>query len=239
MKRNPKQDGTDLFDCIPQKGPCPNNCNQCYFNRPSAFYLPINQNHFPSLSEVGDGIVRVNSGHDSNIYRDHVIRSTQHYPKRFFNTSLPELDFPAPVVYTANPEEEVEPNCPLDFNCDFTNVMFVRLRVSSTNLLHIFYAAVRWSRIGIPVVLTFMRYYENPPDTENYEYRKSIKNDYWCPKKSFIEAVMRIASLLMTDGIITMCGTLSSGFCRDCLNCQRFYYQAAKRMDDKTITIGN
>ena len=60
----------------------------------------------PTLEEVGDGIVRVNSGHDSNIGRDEVIRATEQYPRRFFNTSIAKFDFPAPVVLTANPKEE-------------------------------------------------------------------------------------------------------------------------------------
>ena len=104
MKRNPKQDGSNLFDCIPQRGPCPNNCNQCYYNH--NFYLPIERGHFPSVEEVGDGIVRVNSGHDSNNQRDYVISSTEQYDKRFFNTSIPILNFPDPVVLTVNPKEE-------------------------------------------------------------------------------------------------------------------------------------
>ena len=34
VKRNPKMEGTHLFDCVPQEGKCPMNCNQCFFNRP-------------------------------------------------------------------------------------------------------------------------------------------------------------------------------------------------------------
>ena len=66
-KRNPKQVGTILHDCVPQKGPCPNNCNQCYYNE--CFYA----GHEPLIPEPRDvvgGIVRMNSGHDSNIEKD-------------------------------------------------------------------------------------------------------------------------------------------------------------------------
>ena len=70
------------------------------------FYVPIDQPHFPALDEVGDGIVRVNCGNDSNNQREHVIASTAQYPRRFFNTSIPKFDFPGPVVLTANPKEE-------------------------------------------------------------------------------------------------------------------------------------
>lgn len=236
MRRNPKQDGTKLFDCIPQRGPCPNQCNQCFYNH--AFYLSIDRSHFPTLEEVGDGIVQVNSGHDSNINRDHVIESTKQYPKRFFNTSIPEFDFPAPVVFTANPVEEGTPYLPNQCNrSDLEKIMFVRLRVSSTNLLHILDAAIKWSMASIPVVLTFMRYYEDPPDLVNYEFRKSIKNDYWCPTKIFMMLVMQIAQSLEANPFITMCGTPKSSYCRDCLNCERYYYRALSLGNTATYII--
>ena len=230
MLRNPKHVDSPFFDCIPQSGPCPNGCNQCYYNRSGAFYLSLDTGHFPTLAEVGDGIVWVNSGHDSNINRKYVIESTAHFPKRFFHTSIPSFDFPAPVVFTANAEEEKIPYLPSSIvRDDYQKIMFIRLRVSSTNLLHIFNAAFKWSWVNIPVVLTFMRYYDPPPDAVNYEYRKSIKNNYWCPKKSFVQNVMRVVEALSINAKITMCGTIESGYCRDCLNCERFYYQAMER----------
>lgn len=241
MRRNPKQEGTNLFDCIPQEGLCPNRCNQCYYNRPGAFYLPIDQSHFPTLEEVGDGIVRVNSGHDSNIDRDYVIESTKQYPKRFFNTSIPRLrHFPDPVVFTANPKEEEKVYLPQDFvkDYDFKNVMFVRLRVSSTNFYHIIQAAEQWGIERVPVVLTFMRYYDVEAAVKQndnfYQYRKSIKNDYWCPTEDFMRLTLQIVSQFNSK--IKMCGTLTSSFCKDCLNCEKFYCQAKERMNESTTS---
>lgn len=222
MIRNPKQEGTKLFDCIPQTGPCPNNCNQCYYNR--CFYLPINEPHFPTLEEVGDGIVRVNSGHDSNIDRDLVIKMTNHYPKRFFNTSIPNLNFPAPVVFTANPREEIPARTPDDFpsDTDFGKLMFVRLRVSSTNLEHIVEALKEWRNIRIPCVLTFMRYYElGNQYSKYYVARKHILHESWNPTEYFMRMVSEIMLLISPDTLI--CGTFTSPFCRDCLNCQTHY----------------
>ena len=83
--RNPKQEGTPFFDCIPQIGPCPINCNQCFYNRPGAYYVPIDKPHVPTPEEVGDGIVRMNCGNDSNNQRDLAIEAAQKY-KRFFLT---------------------------------------------------------------------------------------------------------------------------------------------------------
>lgn len=234
MKRNPKQEGSPLFDCIPQVGPCPNNCNQCYYNRPGAFYLPIDKAHFPTLEEVGDGIVRVNSGHDSNIDYDHVIRSTAHYPKRFFNTAIPILDFPDPVVFTANRKEEELPFLPEHLNRQvehFKKLMFIRLRVSSTNLHYVAIATTLWGSIDVPIVLTFMRYYEEEvfkqQSIEHYELRKSIKNEYYCPTPFFVEEVTR--TLRHLDCEIKVC----EGYCRDCLNCEHYYHQAKRRMDER------
>lgn len=221
--RNPKQEGSCLFDCKPQSGICPLQCNQCFYNRPGAFYVDINQPHFPTLEEVGDGIVRVNCGHDSNIERDKVIKETDIYKHRFFNTSIPRFDFPAPVVFTANPREEKQAwriSIPL-------NVMFIRLRVSSTNLDIIDEDISYYTAQHIPIVLTFMAYYENPPDEENYEWKVRHINSYWCAKREFI---VKVVNMFKGNRLVDMCGTLDSNYCRDCRNCETYYWQTLKRM---------
>ena len=63
---NPKFEGSGIIDCKPQKGLCPLDCNQCFYNRPNAFYVDPEQPIMPTLEEVGEQIVRINSGHDSN-----------------------------------------------------------------------------------------------------------------------------------------------------------------------------
>ena len=218
MKRNPKLKGSDIFDCIPQRGPCPNNCNQCYYNH--NFYLPIDQAYFPTLKEVGNGIVRVNSGNDSNINRDYVIKSTERYPKRFFNTSIPIFNFPAPVVFTANSREEDYFHSPHQLK-NLDNLMFIRLRVSSTNIPLIIQAIKEWKDCNIPIVLTFMRYYDDKEfskqHSECYEYRKSILNYYWCPTSDFMITFTNLMKLF--DPNIRIC----NGYCHDCGNCKHFY----------------
>ncbi|GAG07979.1 unnamed protein product, partial [marine sediment metagenome] len=219
-------------------------CNQCFYNRPKAFYLPIGQRHFPTLEEVGDGIVRVNSGHDSNIDRHYVIRTTEQYPKRFFNTSIPRFNFPAPVVFTANPNEEEKPILPHDFvyhetsEYEFDDVMFVRLRVSSTNLHYIIMAAEQWGIEHVPVVLTFMRYYVKDvfaKQNDNfYNYRKYIINPSWCPTEEFMRLTLQIVSQF--NPRIEMCGTPTSSFCKDCLNCEKYYRITKRRMNESTTS---
>jgi len=231
MKRNPKLEGSNLFDCIPQKGPCPNNCNQCYYNH--HFYLPIDQSHFPTSEEVSNGIVRVNSGHDSNIERNYVISSTDQYSKRFFNTSIPNLDFPDPVVLTINPDEEKYYYPPSGI-IDLYKLMFIRIRVSSTNLSLVIQAIKAWESANVPIILTFMRYYDkevfNKQYSECYEYRKSHLNFYWCPTSRFMKLIYSLMKLF--NNYIYVC----SGLCRDCGNCEYFYYQTKRKMNAYTTT---
>jgi hypothetical protein len=235
--KNPKLEGSKVFDCIPQKGPCPNNCNQCFYNRSGAFFTDIQKPLFPTVKEVGDGIVRVNSGHDSNIDKQYVMESTKQYKHRFFNTSIPDLNFPGPVVFTANSKEEkkaYEPHKYYDHRRDI-NLMFVRLRVSPTNLLYISDAVNEWNKFKIPVVLTFMRYYDSPPTLSclpaesSYEKRKHILNEYWCPTKYFMKYVR---NKFRWHNLVSICGSYSSSLCKDCGNCWHWYWITKKRMDE-------
>jgi hypothetical protein len=239
VKRNPKQEGTNFFDCIPQVGPCPIGCNQCFYNRPGAYYVPIDQPHVPTPEEVGDGIVRMNCGNDSNNNRELVIATAQQYEKFFFNTSVRNLDFPGPVVLTANPREEEPAWCPNFADEVPNNLMFIRLRVSGTNLHHIDYAARWWTMAGVPVVLTFMAYYDCLPDVADrvrrefgppgdcYEWRVRHINSYWCATKPFMRYVMR---QFADNRLVSMCSSINSGYCRDCRNCETYYVQTMKRM---------
>jgi len=237
-KRNPKQEGSNLFDCKPQSGPCPIGCSQCFYNREGAFYVDIHKPHMPDPEEVGDGIVRVNCGHDSNIGRDEVIAATARYPRRFFNTSIPKFDFPAPIVLTANPKEEQPAYQPLFlFDRPPENLMFVRLRTSSTNLRYIDDAVLRWTSQAVPVVLTFMAYYDHEPQVPEevatavggpcYEWRVRHINSYWCPTAGFIRYVM---GLFKGNRLVSYCGSLEGSYCRLCRNCETYYLQTIKRM---------
>ena len=232
--RNPKQVETPLFDCVPQEGKCPMGCGQCFFNREGAFYTPTPS--VPTLEEVGNGIVRMNCGHDSNVQRDLVIETALKYEKFFFNTSIPKFDFPGPVVLTANPKEEEKPWMPAYEDQIPRNLMFVRLRVSSTNL-QLVYDAARWYSHGnVPVVLTFMSYYDAEPMVPEaierfvgkcYEWRVRHINSYYCPTKPFIRYVM---SNFRENRLVSMCGSVDVGYCKACRNCETYYLQTAKRL---------
>lgn len=227
--RNPKQEGSNIYDCKPQTGPCPMGCNQCFYNREGAFYVDIHKPHMPTLEELGDGIMRVNSGHDSNIEREKVIAETAIYKKRFFNTSIPKFDFPAPVVWTANPKEE-EPVPILEHIPH--NLMFIRLRVSSTNYKHVEYAKSYYTLGKIPVVLTFMAYYDKEPENiEKYVWKKRHINSYWCPTREFMREVLYE---LKKSGrrLVSLCSDLDAYQCSACRNCETYYYQTIKHMKE-------
>jgi len=242
-KRNPKQEGTCLFDCKPQTGQCPIGCAECFYNRPGAFYSDIQQPIMPSLDEVGEGIVRINSGHDSNIGRDEVIRATARYPKRFFNTSIPRFDFPGPVVLTANPKEEQEGRYAMpnwhgdDWYSPAANLMFVRLRTSATNLDLVDKAVAAWTAAKVPVVITYMAYYTSEPQVPAdvlravsgpcYEWRVRHINSYWCPTKHFMRWVM---ARYQSNRLVSMCGSIDASYCRVCRNCESYYLQTVKRL---------
>lgn len=267
-KLNPKMEGTNLWDCRPQVGLCPNGCNQCFYNRPNAFYCDINQPYIPDPEQVGNGIVRINSGHDSNIQRDLVLETASKYNRVFYNTSIPNFDFPGPVVFTANAKEEEPAWCPIVHyqyktrqipprqDQFFDRLMFVRLRVSGTNLELIEHAVAAWTSKDIPVVLTFMAYYDqdppgcfcisdgqfgwkpnNSPDGQCYAliaYQWKVRhiNSYYCPTKDF---VLYVLNRMRKFGgrLVTMCGTPDSGKCKDCRNCETYYIQRAKYLAER------
>jgi hypothetical protein len=219
--RNPKQNGSNLYDCVPQTGPCPIACNQCFFNRgyyrETPFVVP------------DDGIVRMNCGHDSNIQKSKVLEAAKQYKHVFFNTSIANFDFPGPVVFTANAKEPLGAYLPVA-GFDGSNIMAVRLRVSSTNLHHIKEAVSAWK--GIPVILTFMAYCPEGVgglasdgslvdarafETENYIWQARHVNSYWCPKPEFIKRVVD----MLDNALVFVCGK----WCKDCGNCEKLYWR--------------
>lgn len=232
--KNPKLEGTCVVDCIPQIGPCLHDCNQCFYNRSGAFYTPIDKPNIPTLEEVGGGIVRMNCGNDSNTQRELVIEIAKQYKQYFFNTSVPRFDFPGPVVFTANSNEEKYALVPENLDSIPRNLMFVRLRVSCTNLAVIDGAVKQWTEYHVPVVLTFMAYYDYEPKVPDnlgfkcYEWRVRHINSYWCPTKEFMRWVM---SRYQNNRLVSMCSSIDSAYCRDCRNCEIYYLQTMKRLN--------
>jgi hypothetical protein len=266
-EKNPKQEGSVLWSCRPQTGPCPNGCSECFYNRPGAYYCDINNPNIPTVEEVGDGIVRMNSGHDSNIEKDVVLETAKQYKHVFFNTSIPKFDFPGPVVFTANGQEEEPAWCPirntrgkcrqirLQDEKYFDRIMFVRLRVSPTNWNLIEHAVACWTAKDIPVVLTFMAYYsQDPPGLGRlpngfymggmgsggclaYVWKKRTLNSYWCPTKEYIK---RCTQRMKKFGgrLVTICGTYDGAKCVECKNCETYYWQTKRHLKEMKVIVG-
>lgn len=229
LNENPKLAGSYLIDCIPQSGECPNKCSECFYNG-GRFFRPLTP-MIPTREEARGKIVRMNSGHDSNLKRSLVIQTAGQYEHVFFNTSIPRFSFPGPVVFTANrqcPQNQVHliENPP-------DNLMFVRVRVSSWDMETV-EMVVRhyWEKYDVPVVLTFMRFYNGDliPDKNkiDYEWKEHIINDYWVPTT---ETVLRVLAHFKSSGV-RMCGTLVSSLCRDCRNCEFLYWDCLRRMGE-------
>jgi len=215
---NPKLIGSNLVDCIPQTGSCPIGCAECFYNG-GRFYRTLEEPLIPTFEEAKGKIVRMNSGHDSNLEREKVIAAAARYPRTFFNTSIPRFDFPGPVVFTCNGKRALLVDCP-------DNVMFVRIRMSTWDLTEQDWLVEHYLKQNVPVVLTFMRYYSEGAVKvpEDYLWGRSILNDYWKPT---LEAKARVLSRYKGTGV-RMCGTLVSSLCVDCRNCELLYKEAVE-----------
>jgi len=214
---NPKLKGSRVIDCIPQTGNCPINCIECFYNS-AGFYRTKEEPLLPTLEEAEGRIVRVNSGHDSNLQKGMVLKMTRNYKDKFYNTSIPSFDFPGPVVFTANPQE-----IPIRQIAINNNLMAVRFRITPWNTNDCLKAVGHYVDNGIPVILTFMRFskIENIPDQFRSDFfqAKNIINIYWCLT---IQGYYNILRRFKGTGART-CGTIASSLCTDCRNCELLY----------------
>jgi len=224
--QNPKLEGSNLIDCIPVGGPCPNNCRPCYYNE--GFYRDINEPLLPTLEDVGSKLVRVNSGGDSSVDFERVIKLTKQYPKRFYNTSLPHhiQDFPAPVVFTCNPK-----NTGWFYAItNVSNLMYVRVRVCMNNYNTRELAVRYYTGLRVPVVLTFLKFplhyaveFNEVYDmyyNDCYETKISITNTYKQLKPEYRD---KILNEFRYNPLVLQCGSSESPYCKDCNNCTNLY----------------
>jgi len=222
MMRNPKQDGSPLLDAVPQSGKCPLNCRACYFNL--GFYRDVP--FVPTAEEAEGHIVRVCSGNDANNQRDLVIEATAHLKDKYYCTAVPRFDFPGPVVFTCNPDEEAPPT----LKCGPMHLMAVRFRYAPWLDGYLQEAVDHYCRgLRVPLLITPMRYAEEEDIPEEfrdqYIYREHILHPYWMLKDEENGAV----ALRRRDWGHPL-AFVCAGLCKDCLLCVHFYHQAARRM---------
>lgn len=228
---NPKTKGSGILCAIPHVSRCPNKCPDCFFQSGRGYLEPLDQNlpNMPPLEMAEGRVVRVNDGHDSNIRKDMVMRSCRIYKDRFYNTAIGNVEFDAPVVITVNPGKCIDSD--IIHVRPSKNIMFVRALVNSWNIALV-KRIVRWHSFDyIPIVLTFMAYFETHIPAkykDDYEFRTRTINPYWCMRPHKRESIVA-----MFDGnpLVHVCGGRRTDLhCKQCGNCLREYYATKERM---------
>jgi hypothetical protein len=233
---NPKTKGSGIICCIPQASLCPMKCEDCFFQSGRSYLEPLSEN-LPNMpgGRCEMNVVRINDGNDSNNKREFVIEETKHFPMRFYNTSIPkDLEkFDAPVVLTVNPGTMTDASACMLHDIP-KNLMFVRFRVDMWNL-GICDDVIKWySDSSIPIILTFMAYYDERAIPEMwkdcYIYRKRTLNSYYAITTDAWERVM---SRYKYNKWVHSCGKIEGEkgvtSCRFCGNCLREYFATTER----------
>jgi len=128
----------------------------------------------------------MNSGHDSNLEKDLVLKTAKRYRRVFFNTMKNDLDFPGPVVLTINNVETVHGLHPSGVQRK-DNLMFVRIRVNPDNMHLVLLDAISWTGHHVHVILTPTVYFDRPRQDELYQYALGT----WRPTNAFKTRVLR------------------------------------------------
>lgn len=232
---NPKTKGSGIICAIPQAGSCNMGCKDCFFQSGRSYLEPLSENtpNMPSVCMSENRIVRVNDGNDSSNSRELVMESCKQFKNKFYNTSSPyKLEqYDAPVVLTVNPGELT---CKAPFLLGYVkNLMFVRVRTVTWNLLMVDQVIQHYTALKIPVVLTFMAFYETEvplPYSVDYELRRRTINEYFAIRHS---AWQRVMTPYHDNPFVHSCGIegVETG-CKYCGNCLREYFATLERMKE-------
>lgn len=232
--------GSGMLAAIPQKGRCPNNCDDCFYQSGRSFLEPLDENtpNMPTIEMSKNRVIRINDGNDSNNNQALVISKTKQFTMKFYNTSIPKnLEvFDAPVVLTINPGNFTDISFhkldPIP-----KNLMFVRIRTNMWNLDSVVYPAIMYyQKREIPIVLTFMAYFDNPekiPEdfADSYVFRKRTLNSYYAITTKAWEEIMDV---FRYNKWVYSCGRIEGEkgdtHCRFCGNCLREYFACKERM---------
>jgi hypothetical protein len=228
---NPKTAGSGIICAIPQKGKCPHNCADCFFQSGRGYLEPLEDN-LPNIPFflTQNQVLRVNDGNDSNHQRTNVIESTDAFVgRRFFNTSVPK-PFDEPWVLTANPGKMTNTSFhqPHEIS-DISQLMFVRFRInaSDANLELAYQCCKKYTELDVPVVLTFMAYFNEPiPEgvEDCYEERKRTLNSYHVIRYEEWEEIMTWAREDF-GRLVHSCSGPDNFKCKHCGTCLREFYR--------------
>ena len=240
-KENPKTKGSGIVCAIPQTGICPNKCEDCFFQSGRSYLEPLEDN-LPNLPEKVDyQVVRVNDGNDSNVDYPTVVMRTHQYRHKFYNTAIPQNpDEAIPFVLTVNPGKDTDSTY-YRWHQIPRNLMFVRFRTNTWNANIAAECIEHYSRLEVPIVLTFMAYFDTADGIpkahrEHYRFRKRTLNSYW----AITTAAWRGIMIRFQDNKwVYSCGRIEGekgdSHCRFCGNCLREYFATLTRMNERDV----
>jgi hypothetical protein len=239
---NPKTIDSGIMCTIPQTGKCPNNCEDCFFQSGRSYLEPLDNNlpnmyKYKSIDDMYSKIIRINDGNDSNVNREKVIEMSERYINKFYNTSIPtDLEgFVDPVVLTINQGKMTDKKWhkldPIP-----KNLMFVRIRTNMWNMENVVRPAiVYYTEKRVPIVLTFMAYYDTPVPEEYqdfYLFTERTLNSYWVLKS---EEWKKIMDEFWKNDMVYSCskieGENASRKCARCGNCVREFFVTKERIN--------
>ena len=249
-KENPKTKNSGIHCVIPQTGTCPNRCEDCFFQSGRSYLEPLEDN-LPNMppnnwSDVENRVFRINDGNDSNVDRETVMEMSMSYPMKFYNTAIMRdiAEFEDPVVLTINPGHMTDESWHKFLDPIPANLMFVRIRTNSWNIDNVVKPAIEYYiNRNVPVVLTFMAYYDTPESIplshkKNYVFRKRTLNSYFVITTKVWEEIMEDFKY---EPYVYSCskveGDLAIRACARCGNCIREYFVTMERMRNEAVEM--
>lgn len=236
-KENPKTAGSGIICCIPHSTKCSVGCKDCFFQSGRSYLEPLEDN-LPNMPEpsIAEGrVVRVNDGNDSNLQRVVVLKSTEHYTDKFYNTAINSgLDvFKSPVVLTVNPAKYTDTHFNRATEPVPANLMYVRFRANVWNI-SLLEEAVEYycNRNLTPLVITYMAYHDLEDIPEEYqrfyELKKRTLNEYYAINQAGWDYVYH---RFQNNRLVYTCGKdPNTHACSRCGNCIREYYNTKERI---------
>jgi hypothetical protein len=160
-----------------------------------------------------------------------VLEATEDYEDKFFNTSLPILNFGSPAILTLNGRDT-------DFSYLHRNqimgnideLMAVRFRLNTWNVELCLDAISEWA-FHVPFLLTDMRYsdIDNVKKPQHYEFKKHLLNEYWKLNEDGMQIILKLLRLRN----VFWCGNplTKSTMCSECRLCEHFYCKTKIKLE--------
>jgi hypothetical protein len=233
---NPKTYGSGIYCAIPQDYQhCKRGCADCFYQNGRSYLEPLEHNlpNVPPHSIIDNYVIRVNDGLDSGQDIDRVIEKTWMYPDKFYNTADPgavvklQTKGEGPVVLTINPGDMTDRSF-VPYSEDLKDLMFVRFRANMWNRKLLAQAVADWCGNGVPLVITYMRYYDEESIPfiyhRNYLKKEHILNPSWGIDEFGWHA---ISVPHKNNPLVSTCGlNANTHQCRYCGVCLREYWRS-------------